>query len=43
LTPDLIVQLATSFMAIRYLITAVEVGVFGALSDAALDLDALAC
>jgi hypothetical protein len=43
LTPDLIVQLATSFMAIRYLITAVEVGVFGALGDAALDLDALAC
>ena len=42
LTPDLILQLATSFMATRYLIAAVEVGVFEALGDAALDLDALA-
>jgi hypothetical protein len=39
LTPDLILQLATSFMATRYLIAAVEVGVFEALGDAALDLD----
>ena len=35
-------QLATSFMATRYLIAAAEVGVFEALGDAALDLDALA-
>jgi SAM-dependent methyltransferase len=42
LTPDLIMQLATSFMATRYLITAVEVGVFEALGGAALGLDALA-
>jgi SAM-dependent methyltransferase len=42
LTPDLIMMLATSFMATRYLIAAVEVGVFEALGDAALDLDALA-
>jgi hypothetical protein len=41
-TPDLILQLATSFMATRYLIAAVEVGMFEALGDAALDLDALA-
>jgi O-methyltransferase domain/Dimerisation domain len=42
LSPDLVVQLATSFMATRYLIAAAEVGVFEALGDAALDLDALA-
>jgi len=42
LTPELILQLATSFMATRYLIAAVEVGMFEALGDAALDLDALA-
>ena len=42
LTPDLILQLATSFMATRYMIAAVEVGVFEALGDAALDLDDLA-
>jgi SAM-dependent methyltransferase len=42
LTPDLILQLATSFMATRYLIAAVQVGVFEALGDAALDLDDLA-
>ena len=40
--PDLILQLATSFMATRYLIAAVEVGMFEALGDAALDLDDLA-
>jgi len=42
LTPDQIMQLATSFMAIRYLITAVEAGVFETLGGVALDLDALA-
>jgi hypothetical protein len=42
LTPELILQLATSFMATRYLVAAVEVGMFEALGDAALDLDALA-
>ena len=42
LAPDLIMQLATSFMAIRYLITAVEAGVFETLGGVALDLDALA-
>jgi hypothetical protein len=41
-TPDLILRLATSFMATRYLIAAVEVGVFAALGEAPLDLDALA-
>src|SRR5262249_54809522 len=35
-------QLATSFTATRYLMTAVEVGVFEALGGAARDLDALA-
>lgn len=41
-TPELIAQLATSFMATRHLIAAVEVGLFEALGDDALDLDALA-
>ena len=41
-TPELIMQLGTSFMATRHLIAASEVGVFEALADAALDLDALA-
>lgn len=41
-TPELIMQLSTSYMATRYLIAAVEVGVFEALGDDALDLDALA-
>jgi hypothetical protein len=41
-TPDVITQLGTSYMAARYLIAAVEVGVFEALGDSALDLDALA-
>ena len=41
-TPDLIKQLGTSFMATRHLIAAAEVGVFEALADGALDLDALA-
>jgi len=41
-TPDLIMQLATSFMATRYLIAAVEVGMFEALGEVALGLDALA-
>jgi hypothetical protein len=41
-TPDLILQLATSFMATKYLIAAVEVGMFEALADDLLDLDALA-
>jgi Dimerisation domain len=41
-TPELIMQLGTSYMAARYLIAAVEVGVFEALGDDALDLDALA-
>jgi SAM-dependent methyltransferase len=41
-TPDLILQLATSFMVTRYLIAAVEVGMFEALGDTMLDLDALA-
>jgi SAM-dependent methyltransferase len=40
-TPELIMQLGTSFMATRHLIAAVEVGVFEALGDDALDLDAL--
>jgi SAM-dependent methyltransferase len=42
LTPDLILRLATSFMATRYLMAAVEVGMFEALGDTVLDLDALA-
>jgi hypothetical protein len=41
-TPELIMQLGFSFQATRHLITAVDVGVFEALSDGALDLDALA-
>jgi hypothetical protein len=41
-TPDLILRLATSFMATRYLIAAVEVGMFEALADDLLDLDSLA-
>ena len=40
--PELILQLGTSFMATRYLIAAVEVGMFGALGDDELNLDALA-
>jgi len=42
LTPDLILRLATSFMATRYLMAAAEVGMFEALGDTALELDALA-
>jgi len=42
LTPDLILRLATSFMATRYLMAAVDVGMFEALGDTVLDLDALA-
>jgi SAM-dependent methyltransferase len=41
-TPELIMQLGTSFMAARHLIAASDVGVFEALGDDALDLDALA-
>src|SRR5438105_11287981 len=41
-TPNLIKQLGTSFMATRHLIAAAEVGVFEALADGAPDLDALA-
>jgi SAM-dependent methyltransferase len=41
-TPELIMQLGTSFMATRHLIAAVEVGVFEALGDDELDLSALA-
>jgi O-methyltransferase domain/Dimerisation domain len=41
-TPDLILQLATSFMSTRYLIAAIEVGMFEALAEDLLDLDALA-
>jgi hypothetical protein len=41
-TPELIMQLGTSFMATRHLIAASDVGVFEALGDDALDLDALA-
>jgi hypothetical protein len=41
-TPELIMQLGTSYMATRHLIAAVEVGLFEALGDEALDLDALA-
>lgn len=41
-TPDLIMQLGTSFMASRHLIAAADVGVFEALADGALDLEALA-
>ena len=41
-TPELIMRLGTSLMATKHLIAAVEVGVFEALGDAALDLDALA-
>jgi O-methyltransferase domain/Dimerisation domain len=40
-TPELIMQLGTSFMVTRHLIAASEVGVFEALADGALDLDAL--
>jgi hypothetical protein len=42
LTPDLILRQATSFMATRYLMAAVEVGMFEALGDTVLDPDALA-
>jgi SAM-dependent methyltransferase len=42
LAPDLILRLATSFMATRYLMAAVEVGMFEVLGDTPLDLDALA-
>ena len=42
LTPELIMQVGTSFMAARHLIAAAEVGVFEALAVDALDLDALA-
>jgi hypothetical protein len=41
-TPELIMQLGTSFMATRHLIAASDIGVFEALGDDALDLDALA-
>jgi hypothetical protein len=41
-TPELIMQLGTSFMATRHLIAAAEVGVFEALGEEVLDLDALA-
>ena len=41
-TPELIMQLGTSFMATKHLIAASDVGVFEALGDDALDLDALA-
>ncbi len=41
-TPELIMRLGTSFMATKHLIAAVEVGLFEALGDAALDLDPLA-
>jgi DNA-binding IclR family transcriptional regulator len=41
-TPELIMQLGTSFMATRHLIAAAEVGVFEALGGEGLDLDALA-
>ena len=41
-SPELIMQLGTSFMATRHLITAAEVGVFQALGGGVLDLDALA-
>ena len=40
--PELIMQLAISYQATRHLIAAVDVGVFEALSEGALDLDALA-
>jgi O-methyltransferase domain/Dimerisation domain len=42
MTPDLIMQLGTSFMVTRHLIAAAEVGVFEALGEEVLDLDALA-
>ena len=42
MTPELIMQLGTSFMATRHLIAAAEVGVFEALGEDGLDLDALA-
>lgn len=41
-TPELIMQLGTSFMAARHVIAAAEVGVFEALGEDALDLEALA-
>ncbi len=41
-TPEAILRLGTSFMATRNLIAAVETGVFEALGDGALGLDALA-
>ena len=41
-TPELIMQLGTSFMATRHLIAAADVGVFEALGDGVLSLDALA-
>ena len=41
-TPELIMRLGTSFMATRHLIAAAEVGVFEALGEDGLDLDALA-
>jgi SAM-dependent methyltransferase len=40
--PERIMQLGISFMATRHLIAAAEVGVFEALGEDALDLDALA-
>jgi len=42
MTPELIMQLGTSFMVTRHLIAAAEVGVFEALGEEVLDLDALA-
>jgi hypothetical protein len=41
-TPELIMQLGTSFMAARHLIAAADVGVFEALGEDMLELDALA-
>ena len=41
-TPGLIMRLGSSFIATRPLLAASEVGVFEALADGALDLDALA-
>lgn len=41
-TPELIMQLGTSFMATRHLIAAADVGVFEALGDGVLGLDVLA-
>ncbi len=41
-SPELITQLGTSYRATRYLIAAVDVGVFEALGDDGLGLEALA-